>query len=105
MRAKQQLPERLVRAAARFAAWRRSHVAHSRIPRFLWNAAVNLAREFGVSRTAITLSLNYGDLKKRVESKLSASRHVLPAEHQSFVELSTSGFPTPRECLIELEST
>lgn len=101
---------RLLRAASRFAAWRRTHVPHSRIPNFLWTAAVKLAADFGVSRTATVLRLNYYDLKKHIEGKASLSGRALPPRRMSalermpFVELPASAFPIPGECLIELEN-
>lgn len=96
---------RLLRAASRFAAWRRTHVPHSRIPKSLWSVAVKLAAEFGISCTATALRLNYYDLKKHVESKASPSRRASVAKHTpAFVEWPASAFPTPGECLIELEN-
>lgn len=95
---------RLLRAASRFAAWRRIHVPHSRIPKFLWTAAVKLAADFGISRTATALRLNYYDLKKHVESKALPSGRASPAKHNPFVEVPASAFLTPRECVVELEN-
>ena len=46
--------------------WRRTREKRSAIPEDLWQSAVRLAAEYGVSQTANTLRLNYGDLKKRV---------------------------------------
>ena len=97
---------RLSRAASRFAAWRRTHVPHSRIPKFLWTAAVKLAADFGISRTATALRLNYYDLKKHVESKAPPSRPASAAKHTpAFLEWPASALPTPPECVIELENT
>lgn len=106
MRSKRNGPvaSRLLRAASRFAAWRRTHVPHSRIPKFLWTAAVNLAADFGISRTATVLRVNYYDLKKHFESKASPSGRASPAKRNPFVELPASAFPTAGECLIELEN-
>jgi hypothetical protein len=123
---------RLVRAAVRFAAWRRTHEPHTRIPKPLWTTAVRLAAEFGISRTATCLRLNYYDLKKHVDATGVASdrrsvarqisapwKHPSAARHTrspwkppsaarqvpSFVELPASAFPTAGECVIELENT
>ena len=96
---------RLLRAASRFADWRRTHVPHSRIPKFLWTAAVKLAADFGISRTATRLRLNYYDIKKHVESKAPPSRRASVGQlSPAFVELPASALPTPGECLIELEN-
>ena len=59
----------LVQAAARFERWRRGASATGRIPDSLWNLAVDLAREHGLSRNATTLKLGYYDLKKRVAER------------------------------------
>jgi hypothetical protein len=103
-RRKSEIPPRLARAASRFAAWRRTHVPHSRIPQFLWTAAAKLAADFGISRTATVLRLNYHDLKKHLESKASRATAASQARHNSFVELPASLLPISRECLIELEN-
>lgn len=97
-------PRQLARAASRFAAWRQTHVPHSRIPKSLWNAAVKVTADFGISRTATALRLNYYDLKKHVESNTSPVQCPSPAKHNSFVELPTSAFPAIGECVIELEN-
>jgi hypothetical protein len=115
-----EVPRRLVRAASRLAAWRRTHVPHSRIPKVLWTAAVKLAADFGISRTATALRLNYYDLKKHVESQAPSQRAASAAKHATaFVELPStlplelpsalpvewrSALPVAPECVIELEN-
>jgi hypothetical protein len=61
-------------AAARFDQWRRSASSTGRIPVSLWNLAVDLAREHGLSRTATTLKLGYYDLKKRVVERAALTQ-------------------------------
>jgi hypothetical protein len=100
-----QMSPRLLRAASRFAAWRRMHVPHSRIPKSLWSVAVKLAVEFGISCTATALRLNYYDLKKHVESNESASRLPSAAKHMpAFVEWPASAVVATGEYVIELEN-
>ena len=99
-----EIPQRLTRAASRFAAWRRTHVPHSRIPKFLWTAAVKLAADFGISGTATALRLNYYDLKKHVESTAPPLRRASVVEHKPvFVEWPSSALPKSGDCIIELE--
>jgi len=91
-------------AARQFAQWRRTHAYGSRIPQALWDSAVELAVEHGVSRTATTLKLGYYDLKKRLAEKTAAvavpqNRVALP----SFVELTPAALGHACECTIELE--
>jgi hypothetical protein len=83
----------------RLDAWRNTHRPRSRIPNRLWSAAVHVAGQCGLNRTAKALSLDYYDLKKRLGAG-SVRRGTVP----SFIELSpvVSG-PTP-ECIIELET-
>ncbi len=94
----------LAQAARRFAQWRRTHVYGSRIPKALWDLAVELAVQHGLSRTATTLKLGYYDLKKHLEERPSAGALAqngvaLP----TFVELTASSFGNACECTIELE--
>ena len=60
------LPAELARGRSRFQAWREMREPGGRIPQDLWDMAVGLARTYGVSRTAIALSLDYYSLRKRV---------------------------------------
>jgi hypothetical protein len=84
------------------------------IPECLWAAAVELAREHGVFHTAKALRLEYGKLKRLVESanrvakgQVAKSRAAGPRRGRStapaFVELMTSPAAGLSECLIELE--
>jgi len=105
-RQKSEIPRRLARAASRFAAWRRTHAAHTRIPKSLWTAAARLAAELGISYTATRLKLNYNDLKKHVDATTSPSKHASAAgQIPAFLELPASALPSSGECLIELENT
>jgi hypothetical protein len=64
----------------------------------LWRAAVKVAAEHGLNRTAQALELDYYSLKKRRE-QVAASRPVRPM----FVELPPAPMPIVSECVIELE--
>ena len=61
------LPAKLARGRRRFERWRRDHKPPARLPVYLWSLAAELAREYGISRTARTLRLEYNGLKKRLE--------------------------------------
>jgi hypothetical protein len=100
-----QVPPQLIRAAARFADWRRNRVMGTRIPKALWASAVRLARQFGISRTATCLKLDYYEIKKHLKSVApSAIKTSVAKQTPAFVEWPTSSFPTPAECVIELEN-
>jgi hypothetical protein len=70
------------------------------LPEPLWAAAVKLAREYGVNRTARTLRLEYNGLKKRMARTTSESSFAAPAP---FVQLLGSELTTATECLMECE--
>src|SRR5947207_3208721 len=57
----------LERVRRRLDRWRRAREGRARIPESLWSAAVELARQCGVSKTARVLRLDYYLLKKRLE--------------------------------------
>ena len=46
------LPAKLARGQRRFERWRSTHRPHSRLPKPLWSLAVQLARKYGVGKTA-----------------------------------------------------
>jgi hypothetical protein len=99
----------------RFERWRSAHTARLPIPERLWAAAVELAREHGVSRTAQALHLEYGKLRRLMESAspvvksrvakapAAGQRRARSTAPPAFVELMTSPTAGLSECLIELE--
>lgn len=93
-----ELPKDLRQARSRFQAWRSGRRGRGRIPEELWQVAVGLVRQHGVSRTAAVLGLDYYCLKKRAEQ----SAKVLPARRPTFVEV-----PSPvlvgKQALFELD--
>lgn len=93
----------LAQAAARFDQWRRSSLSRARIPDFLWNLAVDLAREHGVSRTATTLRVGYYDLKRRVEESARAPAVPCSTAADRFVELNPATLALACQCTIEFE--
>ncbi len=100
-----EVPPRLLRAASRFADWRRTRALGTRIPESLWALAVQLATTYGVCQTAATLLLDYYGLKKRLGAK--ASQPIPPGasgQMPAFVELAASTLTAPGECVIEFEN-
>lgn len=99
----------------RFERWRSAHTGRLPIPKGLWAAAVELARQHGVFPTAKALRLEYGKLKQLVEAagpvarsrvakaSTAASRRSRSAAPPTFAELLTSPAAGLAECLIELE--
>lgn len=90
----------LTRAAWTFGQWRRTHPYRSRIPRSLWDLAVELADHHGVSRTATALKLGYYDLKRRVAERIVPNDAGTPA---TFVEIGPTSPAVGCECTIDLQ--
>jgi hypothetical protein len=94
----------LAELARRFAEWRRAHPHGTRIPTQLWDWAVELAAEHGVSRTSASLKLGYYDLKKHVADKASTARRAEGEDASpTFLELPAGALGARCECTIELE--
>ena len=85
---------------SQFECWRQSRKRGSRIPEALWRAAVEAARERGVSKTAQALSLDYYVLKKRLESTLEVSESE-PAAGREFLEIPL--LASAPDCVLELK--
>ena len=111
------IPRNMQRVLRRFERWRGAHAGRLPIPERLWTAAVELAREHGVFRTARALRLEYGKLKRLLEwaspavksrrtkgrrgGRRGGARSLAPPP--AFVELMTTPTAGLSECLIELE--
>ena len=96
--------EGLAQVVERFRRWRDSRVAGSRIPAQLWDAAVAMAKVYGVPRMSKALGLDDKRLKRRVER---AAGQVQAAQPQArFVEMFAP--PTPaapsHDCVLELQN-
>ena len=101
---KSQLPAKLARGCRRFEQWRDSHKPRSRLPKHLWSLAAELAQEFGLSRTASILRLDYNALKTRVELADSNPHGALPPS-PSFLELLPPEMQSPVECTVDCEGS
>ncbi len=79
-------PPQLQPLAQRLNAWRSARTRGQRIPDELWNAAADLARVHGLSRTSSALKLSYYDLQRRlVAGRRPRRRRLTPAP---FVEVA-----------------
>lgn len=91
----------------RLELWRRRRKHHSPIPEVLWSAAVQLAEEYGPSRTARLLRLSYDSLKKRMQAEAAGGAGSSAQSKQkappAFVELVGPVVGSTRECTVELE--
>jgi hypothetical protein len=92
----------------RFEHWRATRPKRGRIPEALWEAAVDLTRDYAISRVAKTLRLSYTDLKRRVHNKIPAEAPAVKADAVAdFIEIempiSKEGSGLRRECIVEME--
>ena len=96
------IPAELENVRQRFEEWREARTVRTRVPEPLWAAAVEVARECGINRTAKTLRIDYYGLKRRVEaassSAVSSKGSVGP-----FLELAAPMATGAIECILELE--
>jgi hypothetical protein len=65
----------------------------------LWAAAVELAREYGVNKTARALGLDYYSLKRRLESGTHPGLYE-PKGGAPFIELVTPLGNSSAECIV-----
>lgn len=94
-----QVPEAIVQLQEQLNQWRSLRQGRTKLPESFWQSAIDLAKQYGVYRTAHGLRLDYMRLKKR----LGASAGPHPSPQASFVELR----PIPgvvHECNLEFES-
>jgi hypothetical protein len=99
---KSNIPKKLAGGRKCFEKWRRTHKPRSRLPEHLWALAAHLAREYGLSKTARTLRLDYHGLKKR-SALVVSDEASKPIAASSFLELLPAGPHMPVECTIECE--
>ena len=101
-----EVPEAIVQLQVRLDQWRSAQKGRTKLPESFWLAAVDLANQYGVFRTAHTLRLDYTRLKKRLGNSVDARRKPPQA---AFVELmahpqtcksasSSSSPPDRRRC-------
>jgi hypothetical protein len=87
----------------RFEDWRLHNHGRPRLPQELWSAAVELARDYGLNRTARELRLSYDSLKKHMpaDAAVGGRRRKRSAK---FIELLPLSSATVPECSLELEN-
>ena len=95
------VPIEMEEARKRLEEWRSKQVHRSRIPETEWAAAVELARRHGGNQTSRILRLDYGKLKKLLETGEGAVGHKHSA--MKFMELIAPQTVTVAECSIEVE--
>ena len=92
-------PEAILQLQQQLDQWRSAQKGRAKLPESFWQAAVDLARQYGVFRTAQPLRLDYTRLKQRLLGAAPQRKSPRPA----FVELVRP--PAEMEgCIIEFES-
>jgi len=84
-----------------FDKWRKNKRWHDSIPEELWQAAVDLVKDFPIGQVSKILRLDQSKLKARILAiqRVKDSNTVVP----SFVELDFSNLPSSAECIVEAE--
>ena len=95
------IPEAIVQLQRQLDQFRSTQPQRTKLPESLWQAAVELARQYGIYPVAHPLRLDYMGLKKRLGGVPSRRKATKPA----FVELIPPGRAELEECVIELESS
>ena len=95
-------PEPILKLQRQLEDFRSSRPVRTKLPEPLWQAAVELAQQYGIYPVAHALRLDYMGLKKRVGE-------ISPPDHQkvaapAFVELVAAQPATLEACVIEFES-
>jgi hypothetical protein len=91
------IPEAILRLQQQLDQWRGAQKGRTKLPESFWQAAVDLAKQYGVFRTAQPLRLDYTRLKQRLVG--AAPQRKSPA----FVEVVRPPAEM-EECVIEFES-
>lgn len=88
---------KLEQVIQRFEQWRNIRRKRESIPQSLWDAAVELTRDYPVLKVSRALRLNYTDLKGRAAKITQDSNSSCPTE---FVQLNLT--PPSGPCSIEI---
>ena len=84
-----------------FQDWRKTRKKRTTIPKPLWQAAIELSRDYSINTISKTLGLSYTDLKRRIKAKA-----MLKPDNQAvtphFVEVDCRTMS--RECIVEMEN-
>lgn len=96
----QKVPEAIIQLQTQLDQWRSTQKGRTKLPESFWQAAVELAKEYGLFQTAAPLRLDYMRLKKRLEESMDPPGKQPPA---AFVELVARPADL-QECVIEFES-
>ena len=95
-------PEPILKLQRQLEDFRSSQPVRTKLPESLWQAAVELAQQYGIYPVAHPLRLDYMGLKKRLGEVSPPDRQKAAAP--AFVELVAAQPATLEACVIEFES-
>jgi hypothetical protein len=95
------IPEAITQLQRQLEQFRSTQTGRTKLPESLWQAAVELARQYGVYAVAQPLRLDYTRLKQRLGGIPKRQRQ---ASKPAFIELIGGGPAALPECVIEFES-
>jgi hypothetical protein len=102
------IPEPILRLQRQLDEFRASHRVRTKLPDSLWQAATELARQYGVYAVAHPLRLDHSGLSRRVHPGPQAPVSKRPPKANTFVELVRATAPAlpgcGDACVIEFES-
>jgi hypothetical protein len=94
------IPEAITQLQRQLEQFRSTQPGRTKLTESLWQAAVGLARQYGIYAVAHPLRLDYTRLKQRLNGIPIPPRKLKPTK-PAFVELIGSGATTLPECVIE----
>ena len=95
------IPEAIVQLQRQLDQFRSTQPRRTKLPESLWQAAVELARQYGIYPVAHPLRLDYMGLKKRLGAVPILRRK---ATKPAFVELIAPHATPLEECVIEFDA-
>ena len=95
------IPEAIAQLQRQLEQFRSTRPGRAKLPESLWQAAVELARQYGIYAVAHPLRLDYTRLKERLSGTISQPRRQ---KTPAFVELIGDGAAAAPACVIEFES-
>lgn len=96
------IPEPIEQLQRQLDEFRSTQPHRKKLPETLWQAAVELARQYGVYSVAHPLRLDYMGLKKRLDGVPGSQKK---AAKPAFVELVAAHPASMADCVIEFESS
>jgi hypothetical protein len=95
------IPEAITQLQRQLEQFRSTWPARTKLPDALWQAAVELARQYGIYAVSQPLRLDYTRLKQRLGG---VPIQLRKANQPAFLEVIGSGATALPECVIEFEA-